>query len=194
MNNLEQGSPASWGKVFLWAALFRLVFLAWSWTPWLAEPQDGMSRLYFKQGYGMAVGYGYISSEAKGGPQLKTLYEMVEVQKPPVTTLSAPPLNRDNVWPEMLHPPGMAALISVLYRLLHVPADLPMEIIGLLLDSISAALLCVLITKVWSPSLGYALGLGYAFFPPLAYGSASSRSPEGLMGVFITGTVLGQGR
>jgi len=189
MNNLGTEPKSRWGRVLLCAALFRLIFLIWSWLPWLAEPQDGMSRLYFKEGYGLAVGYGYISSEANGGPQLKALYELIEDQHVPVTAETAPPLDRHNVWPEMLHPPGMAILIGGLYRLFHLPADIPLEIVGLLLDSISAALLCVLVARVWSPSLGYAAGLGYAFFPPLAYGAASSRSPEGLMGVFITVTV-----
>jgi len=182
-------TSSRWAKVFLCAVLFRLIFLVWSWLPWLAEPQDGMSRLYFKEGYGLAVGYGYISSEANGGPQLKTLYELIENHAVPVTSQTAPPLDRHNVWPEMLHPPGMAILIAGLYRLLHAPADLPVEFVGLLLDSISAALICALVARAWSPSLGYAAGLAYAFFPPLAFGAASSRSPEGLMGVFITCTV-----
>jgi len=177
-------------KVFFYAAAFRLIFLVWSWMPWLAEPQDGMSKLYFKQGYGLAAGYGYISSEGNGGPQLKNLYTLVEENKTPVTAETAPPLDRQDVWPEMLHPPGMAILIGGLYRLFHQPADIGVEIIGLLLDSLSAALLCVLIAQAWSPALGYASGLCYAFFPPLAFGAASSRSPEGLMGVFVTGTVF----
>jgi len=190
MNNLGSAIKSRGGKVFLCAVIFRLIFLIWSWLPWLAEPQDGMSKLYFKEGYGLAVGYGYISSEGNGGPQLKALYELVNDQKAPLNAQTAPPLDRNNVWPEMLHPPGMAALIAGLYRLLHVPSDLPLELVGLLLDSISAVLLCEVVARAWSPALGYAVGLAYAFFPPLAYGAASSRSPEGLMGVFITSTVF----
>jgi hypothetical protein len=67
-HNFAQGTSSRWGRVFLSAVLVRLIFLVWSWTPWLTEPQDGMSKLYFKEGYGLAVGYGYISTEGEGGP------------------------------------------------------------------------------------------------------------------------------
>jgi hypothetical protein len=190
MNNLEQGIKSRLGKVFLCAALFRLIFLVWSWTPWLAEPQDGMSLLYFRQGYGLAVGYGYVSSVGEGGRQLKDLYALVEENKTPLTAATAPPLDRHDAWPEMLHPPGMAMLIGGLYRLLHTPVDLAVELVGVLLDSLSAALLCELLTRAWSPALGYATGLCYAFFPPLAFGAAASRTPEGLMAIFVTATVF----
>jgi len=190
MTNSGQRTGSRWRKVFLCAVLFRLIFLLWSWTPWLAEPQDGMSLLYFRQGYGLAVGYGYVSSQGAGGKQLKDLYALVEDSKSPITAQTAPPLHPDDAWPEMLHPPGMALLIGGLYRVLHVPVDLAVELVGLLLDSLSAALLCELLTRCWSPALGYATGLCYAFFPPLAFGAAASRAPEGLMGIFVTGTVF----
>jgi 4-amino-4-deoxy-L-arabinose transferase-like glycosyltransferase len=176
-------------KIFLWAALFRLLFLLWSWTPWLAEEQSGMSRLYFRQGYGLAAGYGYVSSTGKGGAALKTLYDQVNIQRIPARPVTAPALPNDGVYYETLHPPGMAALIAGWHMASGKPADVFMQIFGLLEDSAAAVLLAWLVAQALGPDVGYATGLIYAFFPPLANESAAARTPEGLMSLFVIGTL-----
>jgi len=194
MNSTEDHTEAAlgsvrirFGKIFLWAALFRLLFLVWSWTPWLAEEQSGMSSYYFRQGYGLAAGYGYIGSEGEGSHQLKVLDALVEQQGLHASAETAPPLPKTDIHPEMLHPPGMAIMIAGFHRLLGIPADLPMQMAGLLMDSAAAVLLCWLVAQALSPQIGSAVGWVYAFFPPVAYGAASSRTPEGMMGIFIIG-------
>ncbi len=174
-------------KVFFCAAIFRLIFLIWGWTAWHAEPQDGMSQLYFRQGYGLAAGYGYVSPQGAGGAQLKALYNLVTSQGLVATPQSAPPLPAGDVHFEMLHPPGLALLIAGLHRLVRGPAELPVEVAGLFLDSLAAVLFGWLVSEAFTPGIGYAAGLVYAFFPPAAYGATTARAPEGLMAAFIVG-------
>jgi hypothetical protein len=173
------------GTIFLCAALFRLLFLAWSWTPWLAQAQNPLSRIYFHQGYGLAAGYGYLASYGEGAPQMQALYHLMDAEALRATPQSAPPLSTAGVFYETLHPPGMAMLISALHRLLSMPADVPVQCVGLVMDALAAVLLCWVVSQALGPQIGYATSMVYAWFPPLAFASAASRCPEGLMSLFI---------
>lgn len=176
-------------KVFLCAALFRLLFLAWGLTPWWCEPQSGMSRYYFRQGYGIAAGYGLVSWDGPGGKQIKDVYEAVETGKLVAKPGVAPEMDPAGVQYDQLHPPGLALLVAGLHRLTGHPSDLPVQIIGLVEDSLAAVLLAWLVTQILGTRVGNATGMIYAFFPPMAYESAVSRSPEGMMALFIIGAM-----
>jgi 4-amino-4-deoxy-L-arabinose transferase-like glycosyltransferase len=177
-------------KLFIFAAMFRLLFLIWSWTSWHAEAQTGASQLYFRQGYGLAAGYGLIAWYGESGEKLKDLSKAVEDGKMIALPGDVPPMEAKDVHYSTFHPPGMALLVAGLYRLTKVPASLPVEVTGLIWDSLATVLLYWLVSRAWSPNVGYATGIIYAFFPPAAYGSASSRSPEGMIAIFIAGMMV----
>ena len=146
-----------------------------------------MSLYYFRQGYGLAAGYGLVSWQGAAGDQLKHLYSEVESGQLAASPATAPPLSGD-VHFDAVHPPGMALLVAGIHRVLRMPADVPVELLGVLLDSIAAVLLCWLVAHAIAPDVGYATGLLYAFFPPAAH-AASSRTPEGLIAVFVIAAV-----
>jgi 4-amino-4-deoxy-L-arabinose transferase-like glycosyltransferase len=175
-------------SVFLCALVFRLIFFGWALSGWHTEPQSGMSQYYFRQGYGLAAGYGLVSWQGEGGDQLKHLYALVESGHLAASPSTAPPLNGKDVHFDTFHPPGMAILVAALHRVLGTPADLPVEILGVLFDAIAAVLLCWLVGRAIAPDVGYATGLLYAFFPPAAH-AASSRTPEGFIALFVIAAV-----
>jgi 4-amino-4-deoxy-L-arabinose transferase-like glycosyltransferase len=87
----------------------------------------------------------------------------------------------------MLHPPGMALLIAAIHRVTGMRADIFFEIIGMLLDTAAACILYWMVATFFSRRVGFASGLIYAFYPPLAYASTIYRAPEGLLPFFIIG-------
>jgi 4-amino-4-deoxy-L-arabinose transferase-like glycosyltransferase len=141
------------------ALALRLLCAAWSWSGWHVLAQDALSTVYFEQGYALAEGEGYVRV-TKSGSQ-----------------------------PELLHPPGMPLVVAAVRLTTGGPADLPVQLLGALLDSAAAALLAWIISAALGGGAGTSAGLAYAAWPPAIWAAAAERSPEGLMPIFVLGAL-----
>ena len=164
------------------ALLFRCLFLFWGLAGWYLLDQNVLSKGYFIQGYGICAGYGYVTDPGGKIP------EMVD-QGRKVTPETAPQGDPTNLIPEMLHPPGMAILVAAFHRITGLPVDLFFEIFGMILDTIAVCILYWMVATFLSDRVAFVASLIYAFYPPLAYGCTLDRSPEGIMAVFIVGSL-----
>lgn len=171
------------------AAATRLAFILWGATGWMVEPIDSMSSRDFRAGYALDAGYGYVAGDGPARAHLDDLYRRATAGEIRVEPATAGPLPADGARPETWHPPGLPLLVAVVHRLLGIPADLPIEVIGLVLDSLAAALVFWIGRTVFSPRVGLIAGLLYGLFPPLAYWSTVARATVGLLGVFVAGVL-----
>ena len=95
-----------------------------------------------------------------------------------------------NGMPEMLHPPGLPILVAIFHTLTGGTAQLPLQLLGAFLDSLTAALLTWLVSGLLAPRAGMVAGLLYALWPSAVWGSAGALTPEGIMAFFILGAFL----
>jgi 4-amino-4-deoxy-L-arabinose transferase-like glycosyltransferase len=172
------------------ALLFRLLFIFWGWTGCYTLEPDSLSIVYFQEGYMICAGYGYVFEVSNEEPSdnLQKIMDLVD-QGVRVTPQTAPQIESSKLLPEMLHPPGMALLVAALHRLTGMRVDLFFEIIGMLFDTAAACILYWMVATFLSRRVGFASGLIYAFYPPLAYASTIYRAPEGLLPVFIVASL-----
>ena len=178
--------------ILLATGVVRVGAMLWSWSGWYGLPQYGMSKLYFREGYGIAAGYGLIQTRGATRQHLIDLYERVSRDSVRVTPEMAGPLpSKDETAPSMLHPPGFALLVAGFNRTLGVRADEPMQVLGILLELIAAGLVYWVAATLVGARAGLLAGLIYAFFLPLAYHAAYAKEPQGLHGVFIVGCLAG---
>lgn len=168
------------------ALAVRLGFLLWNLSGWYFIPQNTLSHVYFQQGYAISAGYGYvISDSARGDAILNDLYRDVSAGKLRVLRENAAPLLQSDVRPDVSHPPGTSMLIAAIYRIFGIPADVPLQVIAIVLDSFSAALFCWIVTATFGVRMGLVAGLLYALFPPFA-AAAVSKQPDGMLSFFLT--------
>jgi 4-amino-4-deoxy-L-arabinose transferase-like glycosyltransferase len=174
--------------VVLAAALFfRVAYLLWYLSGWHVIPDASMAFSYFWRGYGIAAGYGYVAAEGPIERHLNVLEERVRAECFRVTPETAGPLPQA-ARAETLHPPGTALLIAGFNRLFGTPADIPIQILFLIMDSIAALLVWRTARAALGGRVGLAAGLAYAFFPPAAY-MAISKFPTGMFAVFVVGSL-----
>lgn len=171
--------------VGLVAATFRLLFIIWGATGWYVVEQDVLSRTYFRQGYALCAGYGYVREEMKWETLIEVERQVLDGQR--VTPANATSSESAHFIPDMQHPPGMAILVAAVHAATGARADLVVEVLGGLLDSLAACLLYWLVATFFSPRVGFVAGLVYALYPPLVYISTLSRSPDGFLPVFVLG-------
>jgi 4-amino-4-deoxy-L-arabinose transferase-like glycosyltransferase len=174
--------------VFAAALAFRVAYLLWTASGWHVIPGTILTKSYFWQGYGIAAGYGYVSAEGPVRRHLIALARRVESEGGRVTPESAGPMEVEGARPETLHPPGMALLVAGINRLLGMPADVPIQILFLVADSIAALLVFWTGNLAFGSRVGFAAGLAYAFFPPSAY-TAVAWPPTGFLPIFIVGSL-----
>ncbi len=175
--------------VFILACLVRVAFLLWGFTGWHVLDQSRLSASYFRQGYAIAAGYGYIGSGQLSYEYLARLEELIESEGIRITPERAPPLPDEGITLTTLHPPGMSLLIAGVHRLWGGRVDVPLQCIGIVADSFAAVLVCWVVCALFSRRVGFFSGLLYAGFPPLAFASALSRSPVGLLALFVVGSL-----
>ena len=160
------------------AFLFRMIFLFWGWTDCYLLEQDSMSKAYFEAGYAICAGYGYVCEIPSEEPSndLQKLKERAE-QGLRVTPQTAPRIDPSKFMPEMLHPPGMSVLVAAVHRLTGSRVDIYIEIIGMILDTAAACILYWMVATFFNGRVGFASGLIYAFYPPLAYAGTLFKTP-----------------
>jgi 4-amino-4-deoxy-L-arabinose transferase-like glycosyltransferase len=172
--------------IFSTAILVRLVFLLWGWLGQGLADESTLARVYAEQGYSLAAGYGYVRSSPGAGQEAITkLRREVVVNGFIAHPAYAEPLPTENITPEFLHPPGYPILFAALHRVLAIPAELPIRVVGLLLDSLAALLLFAIVRKFFHVEVAVYAGLLYAVFLPLAYYSTVSGLPIGLLSFFM---------
>jgi 4-amino-4-deoxy-L-arabinose transferase-like glycosyltransferase len=170
--------------IALVALAFRLLFLVWGGTGWYVLPQDSLSKIYFYQGYGLCAGYGYVRESQ--WTKLQELAEKVD-DGVRITPGTAGPIDPQKIIPEMLHPPGMAMLVAGIHGLTGRPAEVFVELGGMLLDTLAACLVYWIAATFVSARVGLTAGLVYALYPPLAYASTLEKSSDGLLSAFVIG-------
>ena len=171
------------------AVLVRFGFMIWDWSGHYVRPQGTLSKVYFIEGYGIAAGYGYVYGEGAAREHLCKLYRGVTSQNLRVTPQIAGSMPEEGKYSETLHPPGMALLVAGINRLFGIRADLPVQFIGMMLDSAAAVLVCWMVSNFLNMHVGLIAGLAYAFYPPFAYMSSVSKLPGGLLTFFIVSTL-----
>jgi 4-amino-4-deoxy-L-arabinose transferase-like glycosyltransferase len=165
----------------------RVGFILWQNTGACFAEHGPFSPLFLSQGYAIAAGYGYIEAldiQSPVGQYLKHLPERVDQEGLRLTPQSAAPLPEGAVAPHTLHPPGTPLVIAGIHRLLGIGADIPMQLIGTILDVAAAVVVCWLATRAVGERVGLLCGLLYALFPPLVYG-AMSEEPDGWLCSFV---------
>jgi 4-amino-4-deoxy-L-arabinose transferase-like glycosyltransferase len=177
-----------WITVLIIAGLVRAGFLIGTWGGVCASVDTVMVRHYLRDGYAMAAGYGYIEGDGSAGEHLWGLYERVKSGNMRVTPEVAGALPREGARPVTLHPPGMALLVAWINLVLGIRADVPIQLLGLVLDCLAAGLLYRLVSTSLSERVGYLAGLLYAMFPPLAFASIS-KMPDGFLSLFVLATL-----
>lgn len=177
--------------VFILACLVRVAFLLWGFTGWHVVDKAGLSTGYFRQGYGIAAGYGYIgvAPGERGREYLIRLEELIESERISITSETAAPLPDEGITLATLHPPGMPLLIAGAHRLWGGPVDVPIQCVGIVADSFAAVLVGWVVCALFSRRVGFLSGLLYAGFPPMAYVSALSRMPVGLLALFVVASL-----
>ncbi|MBN2376646.1 MAG: hypothetical protein JXD22_09600 [Sedimentisphaerales bacterium] len=175
--------------VALTAAAVRVLFIVWGFCGWHCADTSTigcMSRVYLCQGYGIAAGYGYnFHAPGSGCGHIKDLYDRVNRQGFRVTPETAGNLPREGVYPTAVHPPGMPLLVAAMNRLFQTPADLPLQILGAVLDTMATVIICWLVGSFFHWRVGFITGILYGLFLPMAYQSALAKMPVGLMGFFL---------
>jgi 4-amino-4-deoxy-L-arabinose transferase-like glycosyltransferase len=163
-----------------------MAFLLWSTSGWyFFMPQITLSEGFFQKGYAIVAGYGYVVGDSpRGRAVLDELYRRVNADKIRALTESAEPLSQEDVRPETMYPPGMSLMIAIIHRILGIKADVPLQLIGVVLDTASAGIFWWIVTTFVGPKVGLMAGLLYALFPPFAY-AAVSKMPDGMLSFFL---------
>ncbi len=163
----------------------RIAFILWGLSGDYIKPFHGMSDVDFTGGYAIAAGYGYVTGAPWVSARLTDMYQRVTEG----TLMAAPgtvePIDRGDLVPRTIHPPGLALLVAGLHRLLGTSASLPVEILGAVLDTVSAALVWRISASWLGARVAFAAGLCHALFPPFGYWSTVAKSSDGLLGFFI---------
>src|SRR5262245_35711994 len=170
--------------VFALALAVRLLLVAWSHSGLYVESPTGTSSWYFRQGYALAAGVGYVVGQQDAGEFLKNIHERVNsgsLVATPATVDTPPP----GLYADTLHPPGMPILVATLHRVFRMPADLPVQLFGALLDSVAAVLVYWIGLILARTAAGFVAGLLYAAFLPQAWAATGAQMPDGLIGPFV---------
>jgi 4-amino-4-deoxy-L-arabinose transferase-like glycosyltransferase len=136
-----------------------------------------MSTSYFCGGYGIAAGYGYVDD-----PKTEELFERIKVRNIRFTPEVVEPLT--DAIPYALRPPGLSLVVAGINRILGMRADVPVQILGILLDTLAAGITFWIGRSCLGWKTGFIGGLIFAIFPPLAYTSIC-KIPCGLLSFFI---------
>jgi hypothetical protein len=172
--------------IILFSSIFiRTLFILFNQYDFYTTPQFNLSKQYFKEGYAIAAGFGYIRGEGPAKDDLNELYNRINKKNFRISTRTVEPISSEGKHYEMLHPPGMAILVATINRLFGIKADVPIQIFGMILDSLGAIILYFMVNTYFGRPLGLMVGLVYSVFPPLACYSTISRLPEGLLSIFI---------
>src|SRR5690349_7438406 len=181
---MVQVSKARQLAVVLGAAVpVRIGFLLWSSTGWhYFFLQQNLTDVYFAEGYTLAAGYGYVwSNSSDAQAKLHHLRERVAADNTAALQVaSQSPLQAD-LRPEMLHPPGLSLLVAGINRLFGIRADIPVQLVGIALDTAAVGIFWWILTTFTSPQVGFIGALLYGLFPPLA-NAAIFELPEGMVG------------
>jgi 4-amino-4-deoxy-L-arabinose transferase-like glycosyltransferase len=172
--------------VLIAAGLVRTAFMLWSISGWyFFMPQNTLSERFFLRGYAIAAGYGYVvENSPRGDAVLNELYRRVNADNIRALPKSAEPLSKDDMRLETMYPPGMSLMIAAIHRILGTKADVPLQLIGVVLDTASAGIFWWTVTTFVGPKVGLMAGLLYALFPPFAY-AAVSKMPDGMLSFFL---------
>jgi len=145
-----------------------------------------MSWDYFRQGYGIAAGYGFnFYYKNPSSDHINNLYDRVTRYNVRVTPEMAGPLPREGAYPVAVHTPGMPLLVAAVNRVFGIRADEPIQFLGGILDAISAAIVCWMVGTFFHRRVGFVTGILYALFFPLAYQSACAKMPDGFIAFFV---------
>ena len=159
------------------AAIVRIFFMLCNWSGYTAKFLEGMSTSYFCGGYGIAAGYGYVDD-----PKTEELFERIKVRNIRFTPEVVEPLTDAITY--ALRPPGLSLVVAGINRILGMRADVPVQILGILLDTLAAGITFWIGRSCLGWKTGFIGGLIFAIFPPLAYTSIC-KIPCGLLSFFI---------
>lgn len=174
--------------VAITAMSLRLIYILWGYSDLHVRQNDTLSVIYISHGYGICAGYGYSTHLDGQGILYEKLVELAKTTE--ITPENAPKIDHTMFVPEMLHPPGMALLSALIHKITGTKVDIFLEFLGAVLDTIAACLVCYMISTFYHAQVGFITGMIYALYPPLAYASTVGRSPDGLLSVFVIGTLL----
>ena len=156
----------------------------WSQVGPYSESPSTLSSIYFRQGYAIAAGLGFVVGEGEANAFLSDLQNRVnrgEVVAKPGLLEVAPP----GIYADTLHPPGMSLLVAATHRLFQIPADVPLQLVGAILDSLAAGLVYWIGWRLLGHRAAVVAGLLYALFLPQAWAVTGAQMPDGLIGPFI---------
>lgn len=170
------------------AFLVRVLLVLWSQSGLHVETPSGMSSLYFRQGYAIAAGLGFVVGAGESNDFLKDLQQRVNAGKlvaTPGSVGTAP----SGLYADTLHPPGMSILVALLHRAFEIPADIPVQLVGAVLDALASGIVYWIAATLLGATAGLVAGLLYAVFLPQAWAATGAQMPDGLIGPFIVAMV-----
>jgi 4-amino-4-deoxy-L-arabinose transferase-like glycosyltransferase len=169
-------------------AAFRLAFILWGLSGARIYPRYGMSDIDFAAGYAIAAGYGYVNGPPRStSERLNDMDPGASADKLRLTPTTPTPNLPEIPVPVTIHPPGLALLVAGVHRLVGTGTDRAVEMLGALLDMLSAALVFWIAGRFFGPRVAFAAGLCHALFLPFGYWSTVAKSSDGLLGVFVIG-------
>jgi hypothetical protein len=168
--------------------LVRLAMMIWSASQFYSASPTGMSSLYFRQGYAISAGLGFVLGNADADDWLNDLQRKVADEGFVATPATIGPVPA-GLYADTLHPPGMSLLVASVHRLTGAPADRGMQFLGAVLDSLAAVLVAWIGMAISGPRVGAIGGMLYALFLPQAWAATGAQMPDGLVGVFIIATM-----
>jgi hypothetical protein len=173
----------SW--IIVAALAVRLAMIFWSLSGAYITPQVGLSERYFREGYAIDAGWGYSTDEEPLSSLTPAQQRVERGEAEPGVTVSRPA----GFYGETLHPPGFSLLVAAIHRIFGGNASLLIMVLGALLDSLAAAILYLMIRAVWSEGVAFATGITYALFLPQAYAVTADRLPNGIVSLFLIGSL-----
>ena len=168
------------------AALVRIIFIIGSASGQFAYADTQRHTTYLLKGYGIATGYGFVEVRGKGEVRrhLQTVRRAIEAGEAPEMGDAAKARTGIHFPLTMDHPPGIYLTIAGLYKLFDGPANLPLSILGGVLDVFSTWLLMWIVATTLGARMGMVTGALYAIYPPIVF-SAIAKEPDGILPFFL---------
>jgi hypothetical protein len=149
--------------VVITAAIFRIGFMFWNWSGFMTGANLANGAYDFlSTGYGIAAGWGYVENSETF--ELLNQIEERHIRFSPENVASL-----EDPVPFGLRPPGLALIVAGINRAWGIRADVPIQLLGILLDTFAAGLTFYIGRACLGWKVGFVSGLIYALCLPLAY-------------------------
>ncbi len=143
---------------------------------------EGLADRYLKDCYSLAAGYGLVQAAAGMPAQVNLirLADSLAARHEVITPARVPPLDPARWRPSLIHPPGYAYFLLLIYRVTGKPPIPWARALQAILDAAACLLVYDVGRRLAGRTAGLVAAVGTALFLPLAY-LATSRVADALL-------------